>query len=51
VQGRIRHHQFGEGAYDQSERIIQQLLAEAGLGGIGHELVSVRACGAEAAAD
>ena len=35
----------------KSERIIQQLLAEAGLGGIGHELVAVEARGAEAAAD
>ena len=51
AQGRIRHHQFGEGEYEQSERIIQQLLAEAGAGGIGHELVSVDARGAEAAAD
>src|SRR2546428_11763339 len=51
AQGRIRYHQFGEGAYEQSEMIIQQLLAEAGLGGIGHELVSVDAQGAEAAAD
>jgi hypothetical protein len=31
--------------------IIQQLLAEAGIGGIGHELVSVDARGVEAAAD
>jgi thiol-disulfide isomerase/thioredoxin len=23
--GQIRHHQFGEGAYDESERVIQQL--------------------------
>src|SRR5262245_16801506 len=30
AQGHIRHHQFGEGEYEQSERIIQQLLAEAG---------------------
>jgi thiol-disulfide isomerase/thioredoxin len=51
AQGRIRHHQFGEGAYEQSEMIIQQLLAEAGIGGIGYELVSVDAHGAEAAAD
>src|SRR6266566_4373158 len=51
AQGRIRYHQFGEGAYEQSEMIIQQLLAEAGLGGIAHELVSVDAQGAEAAAD
>ena len=49
--GRIRHHQFGEGEYERSERIIQQLLAEAGAGGIGHELVSVDPRGVEAAAD
>jgi thiol-disulfide isomerase/thioredoxin len=49
--GRIRHHQFGEGEYDQSERIIQQLLAEAGMAGIRHDLVSVKARGTEAAAD
>lgn len=51
ARGRIRHHHFGEGEYDQSERIIQQLLAEAGIGGIGRELVSVDARGVEAAAD
>jgi thiol-disulfide isomerase/thioredoxin len=51
AQGHIRHHQFGEGEYEQSERIIQQLLAEAGVGGIGHDLVAVDARGAEAAAD
>src|SRR5882724_8181156 len=51
AQGRIRHHHFGEGEYEQSERIIQQLLAEAGIGAISHELVSVDARGAEAAAD
>ena len=51
AQGRIRHHQFGEGDYDRSERIIQQLLSEAGMSGVSHELVSVDAHGAEAAAD
>jgi thiol-disulfide isomerase/thioredoxin len=51
AQGRIRHHQFGEGDYEQSERIIQQLLAEAGNSGIGHDLVSVDPGGAEVAAD
>jgi len=51
AQGRIRHHQFGEGGYEQSEKIIQQLLAEGGNGGIGHDLVSVDARGAEVAAD
>src|SRR5271156_2775255 len=28
--GRIRHHQFGEGGYEETERIIQELLTEAG---------------------
>jgi len=51
AQGHIRHHQFGEGEYEQSEEMIRTLLAEAGIGGIGHELVSVDACGTEAAAD
>ena len=27
-QGRIRHHHFGEGDYQESEQVIQQLLAE-----------------------
>ena len=30
AKGQIRHHHFGEGDYDESERVIQQLLAEAG---------------------
>jgi thiol-disulfide isomerase/thioredoxin len=52
AQGRVRHHHFGEGDYEQSERVIQQLLAEAGAGGGGgRELVSVEARGIEAAAD
>jgi thiol-disulfide isomerase/thioredoxin len=51
AQGRIRHHQFGEGDYDQSERTIQQLLSENGTGGISQELVSVDPQGAEVAAD
>jgi thiol-disulfide isomerase/thioredoxin len=51
AQGRIRSHQFGEGAYEQSEMMIQQLLAEAGISGIAHELVSVDAQATEAGAD
>jgi thiol-disulfide isomerase/thioredoxin len=51
TQGQIRHHRFGEGDYEESEMILQQLLTEAGSGGIGHDLVSVEAEGAEAAAD
>jgi thiol-disulfide isomerase/thioredoxin len=51
AQGHIRHHQFGEGQYEQSEMIIQHLLTESGIGGIADELVSVDAGGVEAAAD
>ena len=50
ARGRIRHHQFGEGDYERSERVIQQLLAEAGADG-GSGLVSVEGRGVEAAAD
>ena len=51
AQGRIRHHHFGEGEYQQSEMIIQRLLAEAGSGGGGQDLVSPEARGVEAPAD
>jgi thiol-disulfide isomerase/thioredoxin len=51
AQGRIRHHRFGEGDYQQSEMVVQQLLAEAGSGETSHDLVSVEARGAEAPAD
>ena len=51
AQGRIRHHQFGEGDYAQSERVIQQLLSEAGTTGVSRDLVSGDAQGAEVAAD
>lgn len=50
-QGRIRHHVFGEGEYDKSEQVIQQLLAESGTNNIPSDLVSVRAGGPEAAGD
>jgi len=51
AQGQIRHHRFGEGDYEMSEMILQQLLTEAGSGGSDQELVSVDARGVEAAAD
>jgi thiol-disulfide isomerase/thioredoxin len=51
AQGRVRHQHFGEGSYEQSEMIIQRLLNEAGVGGIGDGLVSVDARGLEVAAD
>jgi thiol-disulfide isomerase/thioredoxin len=50
VQGRIRHHYFGEGEYQRSEMIIQQLLVEAGFG-TSHDMVSVDPLGVEAPAD
>jgi cytochrome c biogenesis protein CcdA/thiol-disulfide isomerase/thioredoxin len=49
--GKIRHHFFGEGDYAESEKVIQQLLAEAGKGNLPAGMVSVSATGAEAAAD
>jgi thiol-disulfide isomerase/thioredoxin len=51
AKGQIRHHQFGEGDYEHSETIIQELLVEAGNSNVSHGLVSVDARGAEAAAD
>ena len=51
AQGRIRHHQFGEGGYDECERGIQQLLHEAGADGIPDGLVSPAPEGLEAQAD
>ena len=51
AEGHIRHHHFGEGAYEESEMVIQRLLTEAGQSGVGHDLVSVNPSGIEAAAD
>ena len=49
--GRIRHHQFGEGGYDDCERAIQQLLREAGADDAPDDLVSLTPDGFEAQAD
>ena len=51
AQGRMRHHHFGEGDYAESERVIQQLLAEAGNKDVEKGVVSVSESGALAAAD
>ena len=51
AEGRIRHHHFGEGDYAESEKVIQELLAEAGNAAPAGGLVSVDAQGVEAAAD
>jgi hypothetical protein len=50
AQGWIRHHQFGEGDYEESELIIQQLLAS-GADRPARSVVSVHAQGVEAPAD
>jgi thiol-disulfide isomerase/thioredoxin len=50
-QGRLRDQHFGEGSYEQSEKIIQELLAEAGVADFNSEPVSVEASGLEVAAD
>lgn len=50
AQGRIRHHHFGEGDYEGSERVIQQLLKEAGAADVAADVVQIQAQGAEAAA-
>jgi thiol-disulfide isomerase/thioredoxin len=51
AQGQIRHHHFGEGEYEQSEMVIQQLLTDAGCSAIDQEMVSVTPAGIEAPAD
>jgi len=48
--GLLRHHQFGEGEYWQSETAIQQLLAESGSAEVGADPAKVDAVGIEVAA-
>jgi cytochrome c biogenesis protein CcdA/thiol-disulfide isomerase/thioredoxin len=51
AEGRVRHHHFGEGNYDVSERVIRQLLAEAGRRPAGMAAPAVtQGVGAQAAA-
>jgi thiol-disulfide isomerase/thioredoxin len=50
AEGRVRHRHFGEEDYERSERVIQQLLAEAGHNGLETDLVSVEPSGIELAA-
>jgi thiol-disulfide isomerase/thioredoxin len=49
--GEVRHHHFGEGEYESSERVLQELLTEAGAQDIGSEVVPVVGEGVEAAPD
>ena len=50
--GKIRHQHFGEGAYQETEQMIQALLKEAhhGVLAMGNELVQVAGAGTTAAA-
>ncbi|EJM65069.1 cytochrome c biogenesis protein [Pseudomonas sp. GM50] len=51
AQGRIRYHHFGEGNYAESERVIQQLLREAGAAKVADGLINARAEGVQLAPD
>jgi len=51
AEGAIRHHHFGEGGYERSERVIQELLAEAGARDLDTSLLTVEGAGDEAPAD
>src|SRR4051794_21863283 len=50
AEGRIRHHHFGEGEYEESEMVLQMLLREAGID-VEQGLVRIEPEGAEAQAD
>lgn len=51
AQGRVRYHHFGEGNYAESERVIQQLLREAGARQVTGGIADVQANGIQQAAD
>jgi len=51
AQGRIRYHHFGEGEYAESERVIQQLLREAGASKVADGLIDAKADGVQMAPD
>lgn len=51
AKGQIRYHHFGEGDYAESERVIQQLLREAGATKVAGGLIEADAKGIQAAPD
>jgi len=51
AEGRIRGHHFGEGDYAESERLLRELLTEAGAGQLAAAGTPVQASGVEAPAD
>jgi thiol-disulfide isomerase/thioredoxin len=48
AKGRIRHHHFGEGDYEESERVIQELLKENGASGVTDSIARPTGTGIEA---
>ena len=51
AEGKIQYHVFGEGSYDETERMIQKLLREAGATDVPDDLVPPVPDGVEAQAD
>ncbi|HET7758501.1 MAG TPA: redoxin domain-containing protein [Gaiellaceae bacterium] len=51
MDGRIRHHHYGEGGYEECERVVQRLLRDAGHDRVDDELVAVEPEGFEVQAD
>ncbi|TFF14485.1 cytochrome c biogenesis protein DipZ [Pseudomonas sp. BCA14] len=51
AKGQIRYHHFGEGEYAESERVIQQLLREAGATHVAGGLIEADAKGVQRASD
>jgi thiol-disulfide isomerase/thioredoxin len=51
AQGRIRFRHFGEGAYEETEKAIRELLVEAGHKDLGEKLATPTPQGPEVAAD
>jgi cytochrome c biogenesis protein CcdA/thiol-disulfide isomerase/thioredoxin len=51
AKGQIRYHHFGEGDYAESERVIQQLLREAGARNVADGLIQADAKGVQQAPD
>jgi thiol-disulfide isomerase/thioredoxin len=49
--GRVRKHVFGEGGYDRSEHLIQQLLSEANGWPVARDIAAVSGTGVQAAPD
>ena len=51
AEGRIRHHRFGEGGYEEIERVVQRLLRDSGRDGVPDDVVPDAGDGFEAQAD